>query len=184
MIVLMGVAGAGKGTQGEMLRAETGFDYISTGEMLRQFASDSQRERMLAGELLSDQEIIAMVEEAMAAIPNPEQCILDGFPRTLVQVEWLLEQCEKGRFKLPVIINLEINEETVHRRLRLRGRQDDAEHVISRRFREYHSITVPVIGLFRNAGAEVLDIDADQDQGAVHDDIAAALQGKVSYTKA
>lgn len=179
MIVLMGAAGAGKGTQGEMLRKQTGYGYVSTGDMLRQFASEEQKNRMLSGELLSDEEIIAMVDQALDTMTNPEYCILDGFPRTLPQVEWLIDQVETGRFQMPCVINLDIDEDTVHQRLLRRGRQDDSEEVITRRFREYQSITLPVLGRFREAGAEVFDIDADQEADIVHNDVVTALDGRL-----
>lgn len=180
MIVLMGTAGAGKGTQGAFLKAKTGYAYVSTGELLREFATDNQRARMLVGELLTDEEMIVMVEQALATIPNHENVIFDGFPRTLPQVEWLIERVKAGELHMPWVINLDVDEQTVHTRLLRRGRQDDSEAVISRRFREYQSITLPVLGRFRDAGATVYDIDADQSPEDVHKDVLDALNGEVA----
>lgn len=179
MIVLMGAAGAGKGTQGHLLQQETGYDYISTGEILRELATPTQQERMLAGELLDDDEIFKIVDEALAAAGDPNRVILDGFPRTVRQADWLLRQVSAGRFAKPCVVNLEVSEAVMHDRLASRGRQDDAEEVIRHRFQSYQDVTTPVLKHLKAAGVDILDIDADQAPEAVHDSVQAALSGRI-----
>src|ERR1700756_5061529 len=96
----MGIAGSGKGTQGKMLADSRGYHLISMGEVLRMYFTGEQRERMLAGSLLGDDEIIKIVDKVLSSLPDDEELVLDGFPRTVPQAEWLLEQVKKGRFEI------------------------------------------------------------------------------------
>src|SRR3982751_5665832 len=100
MILLMGIAGSGKGTQGTMLADSRGYHLISMREVLRMYVTGEQRERMLAGELLNDDEIIKIVDQVLKSLPDDKEVVLDGFPRTIPQAEWLLEQVKAGRFKI------------------------------------------------------------------------------------
>lgn len=168
MILLMGSAGAGKGTQGKLLVEKNDYSYISTGELLRRQASKEQQQRMVAGELLDDQEITGLLKTAMEVVPDPQHCILDGFPRTLSQADWLLEYAKKDRFKVTAVINLAISEEATLERLLKRGRPDDTSEVIAKRFDEHQSLTVPILSHFKEAGIPVFDIDASQSPEVVH----------------
>ena len=179
MIVLMGAAGAGKGTQGHWLQQETGYDYVSTGEMLRDMATPAQKERMLAGELLDDDEIYQIVDEALAQAKDPNRVILDGFPRKVSQAEWLLRQVAAGRFAMPAVVNLQVSEAVMHDRLTSRGRQDDAEAVIRHRYENYQAVTTPVLKHLQAAGATIFDIDADETPEVVHAAVQAALRERI-----
>src|SRR4051812_30840697 len=105
MILLMGVAGAGKSIQGHQLADQYGYAYISTGENFRVLITGKRRNEMLEGKLLSDNEVIKVVDKVLELIDTKEQFILDGFPRTRPQVDWLLAQHESGRLPLPTVIN-------------------------------------------------------------------------------
>lgn len=175
MIVLMGVAGAGKSMQGHRLADEYGYAYISTGEIFRVLITGRRRNEMLEGKLLSDQEVINVVDKVLELIDTKEEFILDGFPRTKQQIDWLLAQAEAGRFDLPVIINLEIDEETVKDRLYKRGRMDDTEDAIMRRYNEYQEVTRPILAYMKQKGLNVCDIEADGTPAEVHEKIADCL---------
>ena len=175
MIVLMGVAGAGKSMQGHRLADEYGYAYISTGEIFRVLITGRRRNEMLEGKLLSDAEVINVVDKVLELIDTKEQFILDGFPRTKQQIDWLLEQADKGRFEMPIIINLEIDEETVKDRLYKRGRMDDTEEAIMRRYNEYQEVTRPILDYMKEKGLNVCDIEADGTPTAVHEKIADCL---------
>lgn len=175
MIVLMGVAGAGKSMQGRLLADEHGFAWISTGEILRVLITGRRRQQMLEGKLLSDQEVIDVVDKVLELIDTTEEFVLDGFPRTIKQADWLLEQAKKGRFDLTEVFNLQASEEVVRSRLIDRGRPDDTENAISERFREYRSVTLPILEHFRQDNVRVCDIDASQSPRQVHDDIMRCL---------
>ena len=108
MNVLMGAAGAGKGTQGHWLQQETGYDYISTGEILRDMATPDQKERMLAGELLEDDEIAELGLEAEGELcsqsglqflqfPVPDRGVPSSISGTSQLVSGLVEELQADR---------------------------------------------------------------------------------------
>jgi adenylate kinase len=181
MILLMGAAGAGKSIQGHQLADQYGYAYISTGEIFRVLITGKRRKEMLEGKLLSDEEVIRVVDKVLELIDTKEQFILDGFPRTKPQVDWLLQQQKAGRFDVPTVINLEISEDVVHKRLVKRGRLDDTEDAIKLRHQQYEAVTRPLLAYMQKNGVEVFEIDADRDPQAVHRDILRAM-GHLFYT--
>ena len=175
MIILMGVAGAGKSMQGHALADEYGYAYLSTGELFRILITGRRRHEMLEGKLLSDDEVIKVVDTVLDLIDTKEQFILDGFPRTKKQIDWLLEQHESGRFTKPEVINLEIEESVIRERLSKRNRPDDTEEAITRRYNEYQAVTRPILAYMQEKGLRVHEIDADQAPKDVHKQIVTDL---------
>ncbi len=178
MIVLMGVAGAGKSMQGRLFADEHGYAWISTGELFRVLVTGERRQQMLEGKLLSDGEVIAMVQKSLNLINPDQEFLLDGFPRTIVQANWLLEEIKSGRLKMTAVFNLVASDDVVKRRLMNRGRQDDTEQSIELRFKEYKTLTEPIIDLFHKAGVIVYDVNADLDPASVHGEIMSHLYNK------
>lgn len=176
MILLMGIAGSGKGTQGKMLADARGFHLISMGDVLRMYVTGKQRERMLAGELLDDQEIIKIVDQVLLSLPNGEEVLMDGFPRTIPQAEWLLGQVKAGRFKLQIAFHLVASRAAVKQRLFNRGRIDDKEASIEARFDEYERSTAPLLKWLSDNGVELVDVDAERSVEAVNDDLVKYLK--------
>lgn len=176
MIVLLGVAGSGKSYQGRLMADEYGFAWISTGEILRVLITGVRRQEMLAGKLLSDKEVINVMDKVLDLIDPEQEFVLDGFPRTATQANWLLEQIKKDRFKLTAIFNLQASEDIVRGRLLQRGRQDDTNSSIAERFREYQEATLPILDHFREAGVSVIDIDASKAPEIVHHKIIATVE--------
>lgn len=175
MIILTGVAGAGKSMQGKILADEHGYAWISTGEILRVLVTGKRRQEMLQGKLLSDEEMITILDKIFELIDPTQEFILDGFPRTIPQADWLLEQVHKGRFALTAVINLAASEDVVRERLMARGRLDDNDEAIAERFREYRAVTLPILNHFREEGVVVHDINAAQEPRAVHDEILKCI---------
>jgi adenylate kinase len=171
VIILTGVAGAGKSMQGKILADEHGYAWISTGEILRVLVTGKRRHEMLQGKLLSDEEMINLIDKVLELIDTKQEFVLDGFPRTVPQADWLMAQVEKGRFELSAVIHLAASEDVVRSRLLDRGRQDDTEEAIAKRFSEYRAVTLPIIEHLKQEGANVCDIDAAQEPRAVHDAI-------------
>jgi adenylate kinase len=171
----MGVAGAGKSVQGKLLADTVGLPWLSTGEFLRMLISGERRKQMLAGKLLGDQEIIALVQKMFAVIDTEHEFVLDGFPRTLPQADWLLSQSKHGQLNITAVVHLETSEDVVKARLLDRGRLDDTEEAISERFDEYRQLTLPILTEFREAGIPVHDIDAKGSVKEIHRDIMAKL---------
>src|SRR4051794_29629357 len=94
-LILLGPPGAGKGTQAQRLAARWGIPQVSTGDMLRE-ARRAGTELgkqvaavMDAGKLVSDELVIALVEERLQRTDAQGGAILDGFPRTIPQAEAL-----------------------------------------------------------------------------------------------
>jgi len=175
MILLMGIAGSGKGTQDKMLADTRGYHLISMGEVLRMYVTGKQRERMLAGELLDDQEIIKIVDKVLTSLTNGSEVLLDGFPRTIPQAEWLLEQAKAGRFKLDIAFHLVASRQAVKERLLNRARIDDVESAIEERFSEYERSTKPLLGWLKEHGIEVIEVDAERSVTDVNNDLVKYL---------
>ncbi|HYH75218.1 MAG TPA: nucleoside monophosphate kinase [Candidatus Saccharimonadales bacterium] len=171
MIILTGVAGAGKSMQGKILADEHGYAWISTGEILRVLVTGKRRQEMLQGKLLSDIEMVMILDKVFDLIDAKQEFILDGFPRTIPQADWLLDQVQRERFKLTAIINLDASEDVVKDRLLSRGRQDDTDEAIAKRFEEYQAVTLPILDHFKEEGVLVHNIDASQSPRDVHDAI-------------
>ena len=113
MIILMGVAGSGKSTQGRLLADEKGYAWISSGEILRVLVTGKRRHEMLEGKLLSDEEMIQIFDKVLDLINPADEFVLDGFPRTVVQLEWLLEQVKADRLDMTAVFDLEAPEKIV-----------------------------------------------------------------------
>lgn len=175
MILLMGVAGAGKSMQGRMLADEHGYAWVSTGEILRVLVTGKRRQEMLQGKLLNDIEVVELLDKVFELINTNDEFVLDGFPRTVPQADWLLRQVKKGRFKLTAVVNLVASQEAVTKRLVGRGRPDDTEEAIAERFAEYEAVTKPIIDHFREEGVAVHDVDGDKPPREVHDCILELL---------
>ncbi len=172
----MGVPGSGKSLQGRMLADELGLPWLSTGEFLRMLVSGAQRKEMVAGKLLDDQHIIALMQKILGLIDAHQQFVLDGFPRSIAQADWLLSQMKHGQLSPATVIHLKASPEVVSQRLLGRGRPDDAASVIAKRFQEYEQSTTPILEHFKQAGVPVLDIEGEGDVQTIHQTIMEALK--------
>jgi adenylate kinase len=175
MIIFMGVAGSGKSAQGRLLADRLGFPWLSTGEFLRMLISGERRKQMLAGKLLDDTEIISLVQKIFRIVDTEHEFVMDGFPRTVAQADWLLSQRRHGQLDITAVIHLKASEEEVLNRLMQRGRQDDQEDVIRERFREYEQATQPIIADLKKEGVPIFDINGEGDVESIHEDIVKAV---------
>lgn len=176
MIVFTGVAGSGKSLQGKLLADQEGLPWLSTGEFLRMLISGERRKDMLAGKLLDDHEIIALVQRIFNVVDVKQEFVLDGFPRTVAQADWLLNQAKHGQLDITGVVHLMADEAAVRKRLLSRGRQDDTETAIKERFQEYSQAILPILDHFRQAGIKVYDINGEQPVEKVQADIKKALK--------
>ncbi len=179
MIVLMGVAGSGKSMQGRLLSDELGYAWVSTGEILRVLITGKRRQEMLEGKLLSDEEMIEILDKVFELVDTDQQFILDGFPRTVPQADWLIDQAQASRFELDAVVHLSASEEVVRERLLSRGRMDDHEDAIAERFREYQAMTLPILEHFQQEKVHIYTVDAAESPKDVHDQIVAYLNGLI-----
>ncbi len=176
MIIFMGVAGAGKSVQGSLLARDLGYTWMSTGEYLRANTSAERTAEMMQGKLLDDQEIIDILHNFFDTIPDEQKTILDGFPRTLQQAEWLMELHRAGTVHIEHVIYLDASREVVKHRLLSRGRPDDTEAVITRRFDEYEKATQPIIDWMIAKGLPVHEVNAERSVDEIHADIMSRIE--------
>lgn len=161
-IVLLGPPGSGKGTQAALLKERLGVPHISTGDLLRAAVAAGTplglkaKAAMDAGELVSDELMLGLIEERMGADDVKAGYLLDGYPRNLAQARALDELL--GRLELPVqrALSLIVDEEAIVQRLAKRaeeeGRSDDSEAVVRNRLQVYREQTAPVAGHYRETG--------------------------------
>lgn len=176
MIIFMGVAGSGKSMQGRMLADKLALPWLSTGEFLRMLISGERRKDMIAGKLLGDQEIIALIRKIFSVVDVNHEFVLDGFPRTIAQADWLLNQAKHGQLSVTAVIHLKASLDVVKERLLSRGRPDDNEAAIAARFEEYEQTIVPILDHFREAGVSIYEVDGELAAEKVHQQILAAVE--------
>jgi adenylate kinase len=173
VILLMGIAGSGKGTQGRLLGDAEGYHVISTGEMLRRYGSEEQHARMHKGEILGDDEVTAMVNSALGDLEDQNKTILDGYPRTVAQAKWLVADDKADRFSVQYVLHLITSREAAKARIHERARVDDHDAAIEARFSEYEKSTLPLIEYYRSIGIEIIDVDGERSIDEVHQEILA-----------
>ncbi len=157
-IVFIGPPGAGKGTQAERLVARYDLAHLSTGDMLRA-ARDAQTdvgrkadEYMSKGELVPDEIIVQIIAERLNEPDCQAGYLLDGFPRTIAQAEALDGMLAERNTPLDVVLELQVPEEELFRRLSGRGRADDKPEVIRQRLVAYRQQTEPLLEYYEKAG--------------------------------
>lgn len=180
MIIFTGVAGSGKSVQGKKLADSLALPWLSTGEFLRMLVSGEKRKKMLAGKLLGDHEIIQLVQKIFTIIDLNEEFILDGFPRTVAQADWLLAQAKHNQLTITAVVHLKADEDVVGKRLLSRGRPDDTEEAIKERFVEYQQAMLPILQEFKEANVPICEVQADQPVAAIHQQIVKTVTNLIN----
>jgi adenylate kinase len=167
-LVLMGPPGAGKGTQAKVVAEHFGIPAISTGDIFRANVSrgtplgKKAQEFMDAGEYVPDEVTNLMVRNRIDEPDAAPGFLLDGYPRTVAQVEELDGMVAFTGHRLDAVVVLTVDPEELVARLLQRaqseGRADDTEDVIRRRQEVYGEQTEPLIGVYRQRGI-VQEID-------------------------
>jgi len=201
-VLILGPPGAGKGTQSTRIADEFDVEHVSTGDMLRankdmETEHGTPREYMEAGELVPDEVMEAVVEEGLS---GREGFVLDGYPRTLEQAEFL-----EGVTELDVILYVEVPREELIDRLTGRRvcddcganyhveydqpetegvcdecggdliqREDDEADTVRNRLDVYHENTAPVVEHYEDRAAFVT-VDGDRAPDAVWADVRNAV---------
>ena len=176
MILLMGLAGSGKGTQGKLLSEKLDYQYLSTGDFLRAYLTEGRKQEMLAGKLIDDQEMIEIIDQFLGETNDKNQTILDGFPRSEAQAKWLINKQEAGEIEIEALVYLKVSEDELTERLLERGRADDTEEAIKVRFSEYLRATSPVMQLYKEAGINIVEVNGTGEVEQIHTAIVDKLE--------
>ena len=161
-LVMLGPPGSGKGTQAGRLASHLGVPAISTGDIFRAHVAEHTglgviaRRYMEAGEYVPDEITNAMVRDRLSRRDAVEGFVLDGYPRTIEQVDALDAMlADQGR-GLDAVVELVANHDEVAERMIKRaaveGRMDDTEVVIRRRLEVYAEQTEPLARVYNERG--------------------------------
>ena len=180
----MGPPGAGKGTQAQFLAEHYSIPAISTGDIFRENVSKGtelgvQAKRYMgAGEYVPDEVTNLMVRNRIDEPDAAKGFLLDGYPRTLAQVEELDGMIEFTGHRLDAVVVLTVDRDEIVTRLLKRaqteGRTDDTEDVIRRRQDVYAEQTYPLIEVYRHRGL-LIEVDGIGDVEEVTGRIFEAL---------
>ena len=173
-IIFFGPPGSGKGTQAKLLAKNLNILHLSTGEILRDklvhgdSLSIKLKEIMSSGNLVSDEILNEIVTNKLMSKECVNGFILDGYPRTISQSEFLLSFSKNNNLKLDIIIDFKIDFKLVEERIIIRSREeqrsDDNIDVMKTRLDKYIEETYPVSQFFsKNFSQNFFAIDASQD---------------------
>lgn len=166
-LILFGPPGSGKGTQSEKLIAKYHLRHLSTGDLLRSEISRKTplgieaKKLMDKGNLVPDEVVIGMINDALDMNMESAGFLFDGFPRTAIQAKELDRLLEKKHTCIDVMLALSVSEDELIKRLLKRGetsgRSDDTnEQVIRARIEEYHKKTAAVAEYYQKANKVVM----------------------------
>jgi adenylate kinase len=161
-IVIFGAPGSGKGTQSDKIIEKYGLNHISTGDVLRsEINKGTELGRTAAGyidngQLIPDELMVNILASVYDSFGNHQGVIFDGFPRTIPQAEALKKMLDERGDKVAAMIELDVPEDELMKRLVLRGQQsgraDDNEETIKKRLVVYHNQTQPLIDWYKKEG--------------------------------
>ena len=161
-LVLLGAPGSGKGTQAARLKEHLQVPHISTGDLLRaEVAAGSKlgleaKEIMAAGNLVSDEILLGMLEDRFSRPDTAGGFILDGYPRNLAQADALDQLLGRIRQPMDYAVQLEVPTELLVERIagraKAEGRADDSPESVRNRLQIYDNSTAPVIEFYRQHG--------------------------------
>lgn len=186
-LILFGPPAAGKGTQAKRLVETRNMVQLSTGDMLRAaIASGSELGKrvegvMQRGELVTDEIVVALIEERLPEAEAAGGAIFDGFPRTLAQAQ-ALDAMLKGRgAAIDLVLRLRVDDQALTERVAGRfaeaGRPDDNPESFRVRLDAYNAQTAPLIPYYASAG-KLVEVDG---MGSV-DQVAAEIDEALSRT--
>jgi len=184
-LILFGPPAAGKGTQAKRLVEERGFVQLSTGDMLRAArASGSELGQKVAkimdeGSLVSDEIVIALIDEQLTVQAGAPGFIFDGFPRTVGQANALDALLQSRGETVNRVIRILVDDDRlltrVTKRFEEQGRKDDNPETFSKRLEKYYEDTAPLVPIYAERGI-LKEVDGMGEIDAVAADIDKALK--------
>jgi adenylate kinase len=186
--VFFGIVGAGKGTQVELLKkVMTANDsrkivYAYPGNEYRKLTSGDNftgsivKHKLERGELQPDFLTVSVFTDILIReLTEDAHLIADGYPRTVAQAEAFVGAVDFYKRESVEIIYIEVSKEEVIKRMKLRGRTDDTDEGINRRFWEYENNVIPAMQDLKSKGYKLHTINGEQEMEKVHSDIKTAL---------
>jgi len=176
-IILIGIQGAGKSTQGNLLSNALRIPYLSTGHIFRILAKEHSplgryiKEVMNAGYLIPDKKTISIVSEYLRRPEYEKGYILDGFPRTIVQVKAFKNSIDK-------VVYLKVTDKEALWRLSYRNgdvRNDETLTAIRKRIELFHKLTEPVLNYYRKKGI-LVEVDGEKKVEEVYKEILRKIK--------
>jgi len=164
-IIVIGIQGAGKSTQGNLLSEELGVPYLSSGHIFREMTKSKSKlgrwlkETVNSGALVPDETTLEVVLQYLKRPEYAKGYILDGFPRTVPQAEAF--QVGNGPEK---VFYLDVSDREALWRIsgRVGDREDETLQAIRKRIALFHEFTQPVIDFYKSQG-KLVTIDGEQD---------------------
>ncbi|MEO8581310.1 MAG: nucleoside monophosphate kinase [Patescibacteria group bacterium] len=175
-IVLIGIQGAGKSTQGNLLSTHLDVPYLSSGHVFREMAKEKTqlgryvKETLNAGILIPDDMTINIMNEYLSKGEYKKGYILDGFPRTEIQAE----QFSNG---VDAVVFLDVSDKEALWRIsgRVSDREDETLQAIRKRIELFHTFTQPVVQYYEKQG-KLINIDGEMSVDHIFKDILAKLE--------
>lgn len=160
--ILFGPPGSGKGTQSIKIAEKYSLAHISTGDIFRKNIREKTdlglkvQNIIEKGELVPDELLVAILEDAMDQFKGIKGFVFDGFPRTIQQADDLTTILKNRKDSVSMVLALEVNDDEIISRLlkraQLEGRKDDTKEVIENRISIYNNQTQPLIDYYQNKG--------------------------------
>ena len=184
-LILFGPPAAGKGTQARKLVEDHKLVQLSTGDMLRAaVATESAlglkvKDIMASGGLVSDDIVIALIEEQLDKHETAAGFIFDGFPRTVPQAEALDQALAARGMKIDKVVRLKVDNEALVDRITKRfaeqGRKDDNPETFIVRLNAYNEQTAPLLPFYAAQG-KLSEVDGMQSIDAVSASVSDVLK--------
>jgi adenylate kinase len=210
-LIIFGPPGAGKGTQAGLLEERRGLVQISTGDIIRSAMKNETpvgkeaKAYVENGELVPDEVVRKLAENAIAD-EDHDDFVLDGYPRTTQQAEWLASFAEDHDCPIDAVLSLAVPDDVIVQRLSRRRvhkktgetyhldhnpppedvdeglivqRDDDQPETIRNRLEVYREETQPLEDYYRDQGL-LVTVDGEGDIEAIYDRIVTALDNEVA----
>ncbi|MFD9663600.1 adenylate kinase [Rhodococcus sp. NPDC059968] len=177
-VVLCGPPGAGKGTQAKLLSEYLAVPHISTGDLFRANIGEgtplgaTAKQHLDAGDLVPPELTIAMVRGRLSDPDTAAGFLLDGFPRSVMQANALLQILSGRGEELDSVVEFRIDSDDAVQRMLERGRVDDTEDVIRNRLEVYRAETLPLLDFYAE---QLVTVDAVGEVSEVNDRTLKAL---------